>query len=66
VAVYSNVFYMIFYGRSAPDDVAIAVYSDLTGVVTGVYLLAFAALTVAFLLGLPPDPLDLGDVVVAE
>lgn len=66
VAVYSNVFYMILYGRSAPDDIAIAVYSDLTGVVTGVYLLAFAALAVAFLLGLPPDPLDLGDVVVAE
>jgi hypothetical protein len=66
LAVYSNVFYMIFNGGSVPDDFAISVYSALSGAVTVAYLLAFAALIVAFALGLPPAPLDLGDVVAAE
>jgi hypothetical protein len=66
LAVYSNVFYMIFNGGSVPDEFAISVYSALSGVFTVANLLAFAALVAAFMLGLPPDPLDLGDVVAAE
>lgn len=66
LAGYSDFWWMAFYGGSVPGDLAIAVYSALSGVASGANLLGYAALDVAFLLGLPPDPLDLGDVVVAE
>lgn len=64
--VYSNVVWTMLYGGSAPSDFAIAVFSSVSDIIGGGYLLAYAALVAAFMIGLPPDPLDLGDVVTSE
>ena len=65
VAVYSNIVATTF-SVSGPNEFVIAVYTAFSGVAGGAQVLGFVALIVAFALGLPPDPLDLGDVVAAE
>jgi len=49
-----------------PMDLATGVVTSVYGVLNWGYPAAFAALLVGFGLGLPPDPLDLGDVIAAE
>ena len=49
-----------------PVDLTTGAVMPVYGVLNWGYLAAFAALLVGFGLGLPPDPLDLGDVVAAR
>jgi hypothetical protein len=65
LACYSGFWQMAFYSGSVPNDLAIAVYSTLSGIASAAYLFGYAVLVFAFGLGLPPDPLDLGEVVAA-
>jgi hypothetical protein len=51
---------------SIVGDIVIAIQQALGDFVVWAYVVAYAALVTGFMLGLPPDPRDLGDVVAAE
>jgi hypothetical protein len=66
LGMYSDVVMRVANPGEVVSDIILAIYQALNDFVIWTYVAAYAALVVAFLLGLPPDPLDLGDVVVAE
>ena len=66
LGIYSDGVMRVAYPGSVVGDIVIAIYQALNDYVVWAYVAAYGALVIAFGLGLPPDPLDLGDVVGAE
>jgi hypothetical protein len=66
MGVYSDAVMRVANPGWVAGDIVIAIQQALNDFVVWIYVAAYAALIVAFALGLPPDPLDLGDVVAAE